>query len=125
MSNELSKLIDVIQFKKKLTLEEIADAIGYSRPYLNNAKLSGGKSKKLIGVLKAKYPEVLIDSKIAIDYDKESMAKDLIQLKAIVKMLRSRHAKLEAKVLGRSLEEVLEELDNDTTINIKDLVGIK
>lgn len=65
------------------------------------------------------------NKKIAIDYDKESMAKDLIQLKAIVKMLRSRHAKLEAKVLGRSLEEVLEELDNDTTINIKDLVGIK
>lgn len=61
MSKELEKILDTIQFKTKMSLEEIADKIGYSRPYLNNAKKSGG-SKKLIGVLMETFPEILQNS---------------------------------------------------------------
>jgi hypothetical protein len=61
LSKELEKILDIIQFKTKMSLEEIADKIGYSRPYLNNAKKSGG-SKKLIGVIMETFPEILQNS---------------------------------------------------------------
>jgi transcriptional regulator with XRE-family HTH domain len=45
LSNKLADIIAEIQFKTKLTQEEIAERIGYSRPYLSNAikKNAGGK----------------------------------------------------------------------------------
>lgn len=60
--------------------------------------------------------------KIAIDYDYQSMAKDLLQLKALVKMLKNRNAELEAKIYSRDLDEVLDEQDNDTRIILRDLI---
>lgn len=59
MSNELEILIDEIQFKTKLTIEEIAAKVGYSRPYLNKAKKKAG-NKKLIGIIREKFQDVLL-----------------------------------------------------------------
>jgi len=127
LSNQLTILLDEIQFRKNITLEEIAETIGYSRPYLTSAKNSGRENKKLIGIIKETYSEILQngtgkDKKITIDYDKESMVKDIMQLKALVKMLRARLAKTEAKVFQRDLDEIADEQEDDTRLNLRDLI---
>lgn len=58
MANEVEILLKEIQFKTGLSLEEIADKIEYSRPYLNNVKLKGG-GEKIVGILKEKFAETL------------------------------------------------------------------
>lgn len=58
MSKEAQILLKEIQYKTGMTLEEIADKIGYSRPYLNNVKLKGGGGK-IIGILKEKFKDIL------------------------------------------------------------------
>jgi hypothetical protein len=67
VSNSLAELIDEIQFKSKLSLEEIADSIGYSRPHLNKEKLKG-ENKKLEGMLREKFKEILQNVPGAIDH---------------------------------------------------------
>lgn len=59
MINELEILLDKIQVKTNLSLEEIAKKIGRSRPYLNKQKSNGGKNKKLIALLKDRFPKIL------------------------------------------------------------------
>ncbi len=58
-SNEIEEILNIIQFKTGKTLEEIAEDIGYSRPYLNNVKLQGNAPSKILGRLKDKYSEIL------------------------------------------------------------------
>lgn len=58
MSNEAQRILNEIQYRTGKSLEEIAEDIGYSRPYLNNVKLKGG-GEKIIGILKTKYYNVL------------------------------------------------------------------
>jgi phage repressor protein C with HTH and peptisase S24 domain len=41
MSNEIAKALDIIQYKTKKTLDEIAEDIGLSRPYLSTVKKKG------------------------------------------------------------------------------------
>lgn len=57
-SNEIGKLLDIIQFRTGKTLEEISADIGYSRPYLNKIKLKGG-GQKVLGILNSTFREVL------------------------------------------------------------------
>lgn len=52
-------MLDEIQFKTKKTLEEIASDIGYSRPHLNNAKISGKSANKIESALRRYYAEIL------------------------------------------------------------------
>jgi hypothetical protein len=58
MSNELEKLLEEIQYKTKMSLEDIALRIGYSRPYLNKQKNKGG-NKAIIGHLRQEFKEIL------------------------------------------------------------------
>lgn len=60
MKNEIKELIDYIQLKKRITLEELANEIGYTRQSLQVAKNSGG-SHKLIYTLKETYKDLLKD----------------------------------------------------------------
>jgi transcriptional regulator with XRE-family HTH domain len=57
-SNELEILIEEIQFRKKLSLEEIAKRIGYSRPYLNKEKIKGN-NPSMVKRLRKEFPEIL------------------------------------------------------------------
>lgn len=58
MSNNLEILLNEVQLKTRLTLEQIAQRLGYSRPYLNKMKKNGG-NQKLEKMLKETFPEVL------------------------------------------------------------------
>jgi DNA-directed RNA polymerase specialized sigma subunit len=60
VKNEIKELIDYIQLKKRITLEELANEIGYTRQSLQVAKNSGG-SHKLIYTLKETYKDILKD----------------------------------------------------------------
>jgi hypothetical protein len=121
LSKNLKEIVKKIQFTRDLTVEDVAHSIGYSRVHLT--KEMKKEDSPLIEILLAKYKD--IDEKIAIDYEKEAMAKDLIQLKAIVRVLRGQVAKLVAKDSGQELEDVLDEQDRDTIVNIKDLANAK
>lgn len=128
MSKTLREIVKEIQFKHKLTVEEVATSIGYSRVHLTKEMAKTGGSP-LADLLLSKYKDIIqpiqgedSGKKLTIDYDKESMVKDLLQLKALVKMLKNRNAELEAKVYGRDLDEVLDEQDNDTRIILRDLI---
>ena len=59
--------------------------------------------------------------KIEIDNDIESI--EHIQIKAIVKINRLAIAKLMAKVFNRDVSDCLDELENDTKLVIRELVG--
>lgn len=58
MPTEAQILLKEIQYRTGKTLDEIAEDINYSRPYLNNVKLKGG-GKKIIHVLKQQYKKQL------------------------------------------------------------------
>lgn len=58
MSNRISEIVDEIQYRQKLTHEQIANKIGYSRPYFTDA-LKKGTSKKLIIALEKSFPEIV------------------------------------------------------------------
>lgn len=52
MSNKLANIIAEIQYRLNLSQEEIADRIGYSRPYLSNAIKKDAKGKILDTIMK-------------------------------------------------------------------------
>jgi phage repressor protein C with HTH and peptisase S24 domain len=56
--NEIETIIKKIQFKTDESLEQIALNIGFSRPHLNKAKISG-IGKKVLVALKDKYSYIL------------------------------------------------------------------
>lgn len=58
MSNRISEIVDEIQYRHKLTHEQIANKIGYSRPYFTDA-FKKGTSKKLIIALEKSFPEIV------------------------------------------------------------------
>lgn len=55
-----------VQLKTRLTLEQIAERLGYSRPYLNKMKKKGG-NQKLEKLLKETFPEILQNDTPPID----------------------------------------------------------
>lgn len=59
--NSLELLLNEIQFKTNKNLEEIANEIGYSRPYLTTLK-SKGPNKKVEQLLHSKYDNLLNDN---------------------------------------------------------------
>lgn len=93
-SNELTRLLDEIQFKSKKSLEEIAKDIGYSRPYLNAIKYNQDSSHdKVIGKLKESYKEIL-------QKNTGSVSADLI-IQAIIKL-----AENQDKIINTNSEAV-------------------
>jgi tetrahydromethanopterin S-methyltransferase subunit G len=45
MTNQAKQILDELQYKTGKNLDEIADELGYSRPYLSNVKKHGGGEK--------------------------------------------------------------------------------
>lgn len=127
MSKELEILLDEIQNKTALTLEEIAEKAGYSRPHLNKAKKSGN-DKKVVGRVREAFAQVLQngtkgDKKLAIDLEKEAMAKEILHLKATVKAQGDLLVKLAAAYYDRQLGEVSKELRDNTSLIMLDQEG--
>jgi hypothetical protein len=57
-SEELTKLVEKIQFIYKKSIEEIAISIGYTRPHLSNAMSGKRNVKNVTSALKKKYPGI-------------------------------------------------------------------
>lgn len=55
-------------------------------------------------------------------FSTEDLLKDNLQLRALVKTLYNRVAKHEAKIYGISIDEALNQMDDDTTISLKELM---
>ena len=117
MSNQIQKLVDRIQFELKLTHEQIAADIGYSRPYFTNA-LKKGTSKKLINALRETYNKRLQNSTgqtvaATVDAGKQisENIEDIIGLKARVNVLKSIVAAFASEKKGTSIAKEILEID--------------
>lgn len=120
MSNEVQKILDKIQAKKKLTLDEIADEIGYNRPYLNKAKLkNGASSNKLVSALQEAYPDIVQnstpkDGRIDITTDLAKwmgeIQEEIIRLKARATVTQVTLEKLVSDSTGKAISTVTVEL---------------
>lgn len=57
MSNSLKNIVSDIQYRLNLSQEQIAERIGYSRPYLTKA-IKAGADGKLLETIKREFPEI-------------------------------------------------------------------
>lgn len=119
MSNEAQHLLNHIQYKTGKTLDEIAQEIGYSRPYLNNVKLKGAGGGKVVGVLKSKYVNELRD----FSHEKSNLAAS--QNNGEISLLETLMAKLITvtdttnRLLERQEKGLLEKVDRiDANLSI-------
>lgn len=105
MSNEAQDLLKEIQYKTGKTLQEIADEINYSRPYLNNVKLKGGGGK-VVGVLKEKYKKILQNVPRATE-EKPKPGKDGDLMPVLVQLMTTQN-----RILERQEVEVVDRVKN-------------
>lgn len=87
MSNDLDALLKEIQYKTGLTLDQVAESIGYSRPYLSKIRKKG--AEMVIGKLKERFKAELSEN-ASDDYG------------ALLAVLISRVAELMSDKTGRS-----------------------
>lgn len=99
MTNQLEVLLNEIQLKTRLTLEEIAGEIGFSRPYLNKMKKTGGNDK-IVKLLHEKYEDILQN-----DTSLSDMQAQIAALKDDKKFLK--------KLLETNLSALHEEIKNN------------
>lgn len=116
-----------------LEMNQFAESLNMTRQNLNyhlrKDKLELDFLKKVENVLlKYGVKNAIIENgtkedfvKIEIDKDMESI--EHIQIKALVKINRLAIAKLMAKVFNRDVSDCLDELENDTKLVIRELVG--
>lgn len=129
MSNELTQLLNEIQSKTRLTLEEIAEKVGYSRPYLNQAKAKGD-NPKLLGIVRETFKDVLQkdtakNGTITVQTTPKDQLRDILQTKAMVKTLLHELAALRSKLTGESVPQVLEDLHQKNMNHLIDLANQK
>ncbi len=60
MVNRVNEILDIIQYKKKYTMEDIASEIGVTRQALYDARRKG-TSRKILFALENKYSDILKD----------------------------------------------------------------
>lgn len=101
--------------------KEIEKELGYNANYISQA-LSRGGNAALVSNLRRLSETVRLRSNDGQAFLKPSAPGDeLNRERAIIKMLFHRVAKLEAERLGIPVEKVLEEMERDTRIALRDL----
>lgn len=114
MSNKISEIVDEIQFRHKLTQEQIAKRIGYSRPYFTDA-VKKGTSKKLISALSKEFPETVQKdtyvSNVQIDPLISELVERLIRAEATSDVSSSLLAALYAERKGANVAKERLEID--------------
>jgi transcriptional regulator with XRE-family HTH domain len=117
--------------KKGKTKSEVADKLGISSQLLGQytngrqkpkpdfyIKWKNAFGEDILTLIELKGAE---DKKITIDYEIESMVKDLLQVKAQVKTLLNHIARLEAREYKMEPDDVWDLLEADTKTNLRDL----
>jgi len=121
--NELRELVEIVKLNSKkaggkLTNEEIAKRLGYSRPYFSTLIGTAGKVEKdHIDNFKSRFRDELEGKFI-----KPSLPGDVLNReRALIKVLFHRVVKLEAQRLGMPEDKVIAEMERDTNIALADL----
>lgn len=125
MSNSLKEIVKFVQLKNGWTLEQVAKSVGYSRVHLTRLMKEKKKSDVEDMILKKHASLFQNDTfpksgALIIKTEKPS-EKDFLLEKATVKALYQEVAKLSSKVFGRSIEDSLIELEQNTILILKDL----
>lgn len=118
MSNSIRKLVKDIQYTTELTLDEIADKLGYSRSYFRN-EVSKGRSKSVLETIQAKFKDI-IEQNVSRetqngltnvpDVDQFLVSKMLKQ-DAMAEVMLGVLAELLAKQTGQSVTAILSQLE--------------
>lgn len=104
MSNKLKDIIDEIQFKLNLTQEQIANRVGYSRPYLTIA-IKNGTEGKIYEKLKREFENVLQNSTKIIPVKDKAIAYD-----ALFSVLVAELAALKAEKTGEPIQSIIRKI---------------
>lgn len=119
---ELKSLVDKVKGTAKaagikLTNEEIAKRMGYTRTHFSTLVSGPAKVEKdLVDTFRERFRAELDGV-----YKPSAPGEELNRERAIIKMLFHRVAKLEAERLGIPVEKALEEMERDTRIALRDL----
>ena len=109
----IEEAVTRIELATGMNQGEISKDLGYAANYISLAIGRGG-TKKLIDKLQAKYPDILglqIAPPPAIDQYEQAL------LKAVV----TDYIKLKAQITKRSVDEIAEELDQNTKLILRDI----
>jgi DNA-binding Lrp family transcriptional regulator len=69
VSKKLGDIVNEIKYRGKLTLDDIAEKIGYSRPYLSNA-IKNNTGGKILEIIEREYSEIL--QKVPVQTEEET-----------------------------------------------------
>lgn len=125
---ELRKLIKQIKNSTGLTQEQISVEAGYEEKTLTQALSRQKGHEAVIKQLNLVFGERLKNTTIIKEptykmlLDPKEQATDIVELKAFTKTLLHGLAKLQAKVYGVPVDECLNELVQDTRLNVRDLM---
>lgn len=117
MSNDYAKLIDEAVKKvcvaTGMTRAEMAKDMGYTPTYLS-AAINRGGNKMLLDKINAKYAEYLQP------FSAPPPAVDQYE-QALIKALVTDYIKLKAQITKKSVDEIADELDQNTKLILRDL----
>jgi hypothetical protein len=125
----LKTLVKFLKIHTGLTSEELAARAGYNEGYISQCYSRGKVPEKFILALSREFSQYMNNEdiaepkEIAISKTFEEMAIDILQLKAIVTTLSERLAMAEAIRTGRQAADVLEEMNQSTSLRLKALKG--
>jgi transcriptional regulator with XRE-family HTH domain len=126
--DDLDQTVSLIQAMESLTEEAIAERLGYSKGYISQTRSRKTVPEKFMKALQREWPTYPVTEKDMKDLGrqllsgKSSKTDEILVLKASVKVLMRELAKLQAKVGGIPFEQALEELGQDTSAVIKDIL---
>lgn len=118
---DVRKLVDFTRRAKAQTQEEISIAIGYGKNYISEILSPSGKpTQKFYDKLKA-YANG--SGELSIPTSTAEMKKDIMQLRALVKMLTKRIIQIEQSRTGKSFEAISDEINEETMKHLIDQTG--
>lgn len=136
LAKQLKSLVQKVKITYNLkTVPEVGELIGYSRQHMQ--KHMGGKSmrevsqRKMIERLEEKLNPTRqnvsrgTSKNKSITINIEEMAEKVLQMEAMIKNINNVCAKMMAKIFSRDFLECLEEMEQNTSVILKDSKGGK
>jgi hypothetical protein len=111
-SKDIENLLVTIEIATGMNQGEISKDMGYAANYLSTAIGRGG-NKKLLEKIKQKYASILSENKKPSEPD--------LADQAVLKALLTDYIKLKAQLTKRSVNEVADELDQNTKLILREL----
>lgn len=114
-----------IRDRERLSQSEMAKILGLSQQVYSN--IENGKTKridpKIVEIVAEKFPLSHVLNEDRVPYiSRDTLTEQTLQQKALTKTLLHAVAKINSKIFGLSVEDALEQLEQDTRINLKQLL---